>query len=548
MTSDNQKFLAFAFVNADILVETDRILRIHRLWGATRSLLGVGDEALIGQPFDRVISPRDRAVIKKLISELGDNCRIESVLIELIGAAGASVPVRLSGYRVDATCFVTLTAAKLTPAERALIARRDPETGLMARADFEASLPDRVASLRAAGRAATLGMVRIEQLSNVAARMPPDAAERMMDEIGGLLRQYALDGETAGRLDGNAFGVLQREDADAAGMERDLVDLVADRTAVPRADLAVESATVPIPVTGIDTDTTQKLVLYTLKTFAETTRRPFTERQITGGFRVMLGDVFNRTATLRDTIRDRAFVVALQPIVTLTDPPLLHHYEALIRFDGDHSPYDTIKLAENAGLVCDLDLLMAARAIGMLEAAAAEGREAHVSVNLSAISLETDAFISAFRDLVGGYRSLRSGLILEITESMEIKDLSAAERKLQQLRQDGHPVCLDDFGAGAASFSYVNALTVDYVKIDGAYVREIKSRPRNIAIIKAMVALCRALEVEMIAEMVEHDTDVEILRSHGIDYGQGFLFGRPLITPTVPAEWVPPAAALRSLG
>ncbi len=117
---------------------------------------------------------------------------------------------------------------------------------------------------------------------------------------------------------------------------------------------------------------------------------------------------------------------------------------------------------------------------------------------------------------------------------MRIKDLQATNTVLQVLRADGHKICLDDFGAGAASFPYIQALEVDYVKIDGAYVKRMETHPRDRAILKAMVGLCRDLGVGTVAEMVETESQAKALVDLGVDYAQGYLFGRPSLDFTFP--------------
>jgi EAL domain-containing protein (putative c-di-GMP-specific phosphodiesterase class I) len=104
-----------------------------------------------------------------------------------------------------------------------------------------------------------------------------------------------------------------------------------------------------------------------------------------------------------------------------------------------------------------------------------------------------------------------------------------AANAVRQLREDGHFVCLDDFGAGAASFPYLQALEIDYVKIDGAYVKALQTQgqDRDRAILKGMVWLCKELNIGTVAEMVETEDQARLLLDFGIDYGQGYLFGRP---------------------
>ena len=105
---------------------------------------------------------------------------------------------------------------------------------------------------------------------------------------------------------------------------------------------------------------------------------------------------------------------------------------------------------------------------------------------------------------------------------------------IQSLRAASHVVCLDDFGAGAAAFQYLRALEVDVVKIDGVYVREALTKPRGKAFLKAMVGLCRDLDIAVVAEMVEDEKTVTFVRECGVQFAQGHLFGAPVLTTELP--------------
>ena len=133
-------------------------------------------------------------------------------------------------------------------------------------------------------------------------------------------------------------------------------------------------------------------------------------------------------------------------------------------------------------------------------------------------------------------RTSRRRLILEITESAAISDLDLAQRHIEALQAAGYQLCLDDFGAGAASFAYLRALKVDIVKIDGSYVRELTATGRDDTMIRHLVNLCQELNVETIAEMVETRAVEEILRRAGVDCAQGWLYGKPAATPQPPLK------------
>ena len=136
--------------------------------------------------------------------------------------------------------------------------------------------------------------------------------------------------------------------------------------------------------------------------------------------------------------------------------------------------------------------------------------------------------------------------MFEITESAAIEDLALADRNIQALRVGGSLVCLDDFGAGAASLAYLQQLSLDVVKIDGRYIRELQHGGRESAFIRHLVGMCADLGVKTLAEMVETPQAEEAIRAAGVDFAQGWLYGAAAAKPSPPiARPAGPVAARR---
>jgi EAL domain-containing protein (putative c-di-GMP-specific phosphodiesterase class I) len=136
---------------------------------------------------------------------------------------------------------------------------------------------------------------------------------------------------------------------------------------------------------------------------------------------------------------------------------------------------------------------------------------------------------------------LRSRLLFEITESQKLHDLELANRIIAKVRRTGHSVCLDDFGASGASLDSLCRLEVDYVKIDGRYIRALDASSRDAKIVKHLVALCEDFGVCAIAEMVETPEAAGVIGSFGVTLAQGWLYGKAAAKP----EWSPADAAAR---
>ncbi len=137
------------------------------------------------------------------------------------------------------------------------------------------------------------------------------------------------------------------------------------------------------------------------------------------------------------------------------------------------------------------------------------------------------AFSKALAKITERNTRLRPRLLLEITETQKLADLPAANAAIQALRRLGHPVCLDDFGAGAASLDYLRQLDVDFVKFDGRYIKSLTAHSRDEVVLRHMVNLCRELRIETIAEMIEAPETAKLAQAIGVGLGQGWCFAKP---------------------
>ena len=217
------------------------------------------------------------------------------------------------------------------------------------------------------------------------------------------------------------------------------------------------------------------------------------------------------------------FSLVYQPVVSLTGEPRLHHYEALIRFADQGTPFAMIRMAEEMDLVCALDAAVVDRALAKLQAAPA----LMLAVNVSGRSMSNPAFVAHLRQRLRATPGVRGRLMFELTESVAVGDLGLADRHIQALRAEGCEVCLDDFGAGASSLAYLQQLNVDVVKIDGSFIRELGSDPMSRTIVSAIVQIGHQRGLKVVAEWVDNDGARGVLDELGVDYGQGFALHEP---------------------
>jgi EAL domain-containing protein (putative c-di-GMP-specific phosphodiesterase class I) len=231
-----------------------------------------------------------------------------------------------------------------------------------------------------------------------------------------------------------------------------------------------------------------------------------------------------RTADgFRTHISEQRFSVMRQPIVDLKDGHI-HHYEWLVRFEHEAELEGVLRPAELSGVIRDLDLSMLAQAILVLNE---DPSGIGIAINLSGASVDKSTFKKSVMACLTAFEASPTKLIIELTESWDMYDLALAESLLTELKTRGHPVCLDDVGAGAASIRYLRALPANWLKIDGGFVAAALNSMRDRAILAALLSLREALDVRFIAEGVETDEIKDFVTRLGFDAAQGYAIGKP---------------------
>ncbi|MEV8508290.1 EAL domain-containing protein [Actinoplanes sp. NPDC051475] len=245
-------------------------------------------------------------------------------------------------------------------------------------------------------------------------------------------------------------------------------------------------------------------------------------------------DRMNLEQALRSALSRGELSVHYQPIVDLATGEL-DGFEALMRWQhptlGAVSPMDFIPVAEETGLIVESGAWLLREAVGQLAAWRAEqgprDRPLHVSVNVSVRQLRDHALAEVVRDVLTATGLPPEALWLEITESGVMEDLETALATLDALHALGVTLAIDDFGTGYSSLSYLNRLPVGIVKLDRSFVSDVGRHGANESIVRAVLAMTRAMNLRVVAEGVETELQRDWLREQGCDLAQGWLYGRP---------------------
>jgi EAL domain-containing protein (putative c-di-GMP-specific phosphodiesterase class I) len=229
---------------------------------------------------------------------------------------------------------------------------------------------------------------------------------------------------------------------------------------------------------------------------------------------------------IRRGLEEERFILYCQPILDLRQNRVTQ-YELLIRLLGDDGdvipPASFIDTAERFGLIRELDRWVICRAVELL----AQHDEIRLEVNISGKSI-ADPDLPALVEREVADKGIDPGrLVFEITETAAIANMEEARAFADRLTSLGCRFALDDFGAGFSSFYYLKYLPLDYLKIDGDFIRSLTSSPTDQLVVQAMVDIARGMGLKTVAEFVEGPEIVSMLQSKGVDYSQGFFHGVP---------------------
>ncbi|MBW4034529.1 MULTISPECIES: EAL domain-containing protein [Acidiphilium] len=526
MRAERNRYVALAFCWGEVLFELDRHFAISYVSNTCQAVLGCGSEALIGQDFRNVVAPSDRPMIEPWLQRLPQAGRamIETVRLSCPGAPPLWVSLAANCLDSEIGTIHIAVQRRDTAQIMARTAGLDPATGLADCRNFVDRVAERMQRGHAAGRAPELTLVAMPDLHGLQERLG-SGRDGMLQAVGEALKASSIGGDMAARISDDKFSLLHQAGAPIDELMRQLEAIT--RAADPAGiGLAIDASTLAVD-TGVVAETDLALALmHTLRRFGEASGPDF--RAMAGNLRSVFQNSVRTVGSIQRAISDQTFRVAFQPIVHVKTGHI-HHFEALCRFEGqgEDSPFKTIQVAEELGLIAAFDLVMVRKVIDWLLTRPLNNARERIAVNVSGYSIEQPAYTVALLDLLAENDWLRGRLMFEITESARIANLETADRFIQALRQRGFHVSLDDFGAGAASFQYLSVLDVDVVKLDGSAVRNAQKAQKGRAFLSALTELCRRMGIETIAEMVDTADTLQFVRDCGCNYVQGYLFGKP---------------------
>jgi diguanylate cyclase (GGDEF)-like protein/PAS domain S-box-containing protein len=509
-----------------------------------------GTEKLTGVNLADLVEPGDRLVAVQLLDLArsgGDRDETMDWRLPAVDGSVLRVEVTCRDLRADPTVgglVVTLrdvTERRRLERELTLRAFRDPLTGLANRVLFQERAGQAVARSHRTGEGAGLLLIDLDDFKEVNDTLGHAAGDELLVAAAERLRAVLGPEHSPARLGGDEFAALIEDVTDPEDLER-LAEQVLAALAEPvligtqpvsaRASIGV--AMVVEARDGEDVIRHADLALYAAKGAGKGQwRRYQSELQAEMAERLRL------RAELSRAVENEEFILYYQPIVALASGAPVG-FEALVRWDhperGLLSPAHFIGAAEDSGLIVPIGAFVLRTALATAaewyRRCVAHGVEApYVSVNVSARQFRARGFVDTVRRELAAAGLPARYLMLEITESLLLRDDEQVWSHLAELRATGIRVAIDDFGTGYSSLSYLRQVPIDVLKIDKSFIDTASSAPRQRALVDGIIRLADNLGLAVVAEGIERVEDRDLLVSLGCRYGQGYLFARPLSQP-----------------
>ena len=527
----------------DAVISVDGRGAILTVNPATQSLFGYPSDGLLGRRFAGLLAEPDRDEYAAYIRAFGsgEHPPILGTPREAIGlrADGSKLPIELTLTIavIDEPVLVAvardISERRKTEDQLRRLADYDPLTGLYNRRRFEQEVDAHIAYSARYGSGGSLLLIDVDNFKYINDSFGHRAGDRLLGSIAGLMKTRLRKTDVLARLGGDDFGLLLHE-ADLARAQAVAEDL---RTLIGNNPFVIDRQGVRTTISiGIATFVKEDVTSDELIAQAEHAKYKAKDQ---GRDRVCAFDPESRITPaaiqvwsdrIREAVEKGMFLLHAQPILDM-EADSVSQYELLLRMRGEEgqviAPAAFLDTAERFGLIQRIDRWVVQQAIRLVASHQRAGRDLVLEVNLSGKTMSDEEFPTEIgREIVqAGIEP--SNLIFEVTETAAVADIEKARSFAEKLIGMGCRFALDDFGSGFASFYYLKHLPIHVLKIDGEFVKDLPRTPNDRMIVSALVQVAQGMGLKTVAEFVEDEATLQILRELGVDSAQGYHVGRP---------------------
>lgn len=548
---EHEKAIVTLHSIGDAVITTDEEGRVEYLNPIAETLTGWTTVDAAGRPLlevFRIVNEHTREVAVNPVAHCLEEGRIVGLAnhTALIARDGteyviedSAAPIRNARNRVLGAVLVfrDVTEDRLVQRQLRYLAQRDTLTGLYNRHYFEQELGRAVQVARRGTLSFAMFYMDLDQFKLINDTAGHGTGDELLREVAQFFARRVRQSDILARLGGDEFGVLLNgvDEAEAREVADDLLTVMESFDFSHQGVRYDISTSIGIAMIGPETLSSAEVLrhadiaCYAAKREGRNQSHVYSDTDdvdlATIGEMKLLSDI--KTALAQDR-----FVLHFQPIHSLVEGGE-KLYEVLVRMmDADGEliwPNVVIPTAERYGLMTQLDKWVVQQVFDRLESELEQDSPVCFTVNLSGASVGDSELLKLIKQQVQKRLVPAERIIFEITETaaIAVAHIEKAEAFMRELRGLGCRFALDDFGTGFSSFTYLKYLPVDFIKIDGTFVRDILSDPVDQAMVRSINQIAHSLEKKTVAEFVENEEILKALESFGVDYAQGYHLGRP---------------------
>lgn len=503
-------------------------------------------ETIIGKVFDVFLPESDQEHLTKLnrlrFGEYGDQIQLDGLLLTETGRhrdiswLHKLMPSKEYGEeRVILTLGMDISDRKITEARNIRMAYYDYLTGLGNRRKFHEEFAPKLASAERYGYQLALFYLDLDRFKEVNDTSGHDAGDSFLKMVASVLMGTIRSTDLLCRIGGDEFTLLLPH-ADMVGVEHiatKINSVLKAQGFTSNGKTYTASASIGVAVFPIHGVTVNELManadlaMYQAKELGRGQHHVFNPDY---DYRSKVNQTIRWRNILEDAIANDRFVLFYQPILNIKTNNI-SHYECLIRLQQEDGqmlmPSDFVFRAEELGLISRVDRIVLNKAVKQHLEFNKLGKKYKLSVNISKRSFDDPTIFDDFARLFSDPDVDQQRIIFEITDSAAVSNYQSTNVLINQIRGLGCVLALNDFGVEYPSLHYLKNAPVDYVKIDGSLIRHLDKNNDDKVFVKALIELAHAFGKKTVAEFVESEDILTILKEFGIDYAQGYYIGKP---------------------
>ena len=548
LIQSERRFKDFAETTANIFWELDNKLKYTYISGSINNLIGKSSIYPIGKSFDTLFSNKSKCDLdinayeeilnlKKSVSNFTFNVKNENKEIDIYRINAKPIFNKENKFKGYRGVIRNITEEKALLERIAYDAKHDSLTGLVNRNEFDRQLKRVLKKAKRTEEDSILCYLDLDHFKIVNDAAGHTAGDQLLIRLANILEDKVRASDIVARLGGDEFGIilencpLNNAMSVCEDVQRSISQFVFEwdkqnfkvGVSIGIAMITQKSANEAMIMSQAD------MACYRAKELgrnqmhvAHTNDTAIIERSSEFAYVTAITDALNN---------DRLFLMK-QPIALVSNTDnTISHYEVLSRIldvkDNIILPNEFIRIAERYGMITGVDRFVIKKAF-QYHVQEHNDKEVVLSINLSGNTISDPDILGFIKNELEKTRIDPKNICFEITETAAISSITKAIKVITELKDIGVKFALDDFGSGLSSFGYLKDLPVDFLKIDGAFVKNMLKNEKDRAIVRSINEVAKVMGMQTIAEFVENEELLKILKEIGVDYAQGYGIGKPV--------------------